>query len=87
MSLLLRLTNLYCIKFWNYEDHKNSAILDWAMAQVVESLPSQHKALSSNPSTTKKNSVIFFFQFSLEFYGLILTDDIVILETKKAFSV
>jgi hypothetical protein len=60
MSLLLRLTNLYCIKFWNYEDHKNSAILDWAMAQVVESLPSQHKALSSNPSTTKKNSVIFF---------------------------
>jgi hypothetical protein len=31
----------------------------WGMTQMVELLPSKHKALSSNPSTVKKKNMIF----------------------------
>jgi hypothetical protein len=50
--------------------------LDWGMVQVVEHLPSKHKALRSNSSTAKKkqknkthpNSIAVFFFLSLSFF-------------------
>jgi hypothetical protein len=44
----------------------------WSMSQVVEHLPSKHKALSSNTSTVKKKKVNYKYQsffFSLLFHS------------------
>jgi hypothetical protein len=47
------------------EFHFNHNVGSWAggMAQVVKRLPSKCKALSSNPSTTRKKKCWFFTSF------------------------
>jgi hypothetical protein len=41
---------------WSRQKHK-TLLEGWQVAQAAECLPSKHEALSSNPSTIKKNYI------------------------------